>query len=182
MSNFGKHGQTGGGGVRRPGGGQGGGSYGGRSGGGYHDQPEDKIANHWPDYLKDGYFDADGNLRIEYVSREKVEPLIQKMANAQPKLTTGQLRRFFQHCRGLETKLKSGAATWAAIRPQFEFLDAASADAFGKTPHKIPDLFYDFISRNVHAVKTEKDFLQGFLPHFEALVGFGSLHVQKDRN
>jgi hypothetical protein len=44
-------------------------------------------------------------------------------------------------------------------------------------------LFHDFIRRNVAAVHSEKEFLQGFLPHFEALVGFGSLHLKKsERN
>ncbi len=178
MSRF-QHGQTGGGGVRPTGGG----GYGqGHSDSGRHEQPEDKIANYWPDYLKDGYFDIDDHLKPEYVSREKIEPLIQKMANGSPKLTTGQMRRFFRHCRTLETRLKSKAATWSELRTQFQFLDAAASDAYGKSQRKIPSLFYDFIQRNVHAVKSEKDFREGFIPHFEALVGFGSLHIQKDRN
>ncbi len=86
------------------------------------------------------------------------------MANSRPELSTGQLRRFFQHCRGLETRLKSGAATWPGLRPQFEFLDAAATDAFGKQPRKIPAVFYDFIRRNVAAVKSEKDFAQASFP------------------
>ncbi len=191
-----RQGQTGGGGVRRSGGGagqRGGGSRGGdpqRSA----NQPGEKVANHWPDYLKGGYFDDDGNLKVQYVSRclpgdehlpdqqqHGVEPLIRAMANADPKLTTGQIRRFFGHCRTLETRLKSKSATWAELRPQFQFLDAAATDAFGKAQRKIPSLFYDFIRRNVAAVHCEKDFREGFIPHFEALVGFGSLHL-KDRN
>lgn len=184
MSHYGKHGTTGGGGVRRPDespsvGPPRSGSYGG---GGRRDQPEDKIDNYWKPYLdKDNrYFDADGHLKPEFVCREKVEPLIQAMARAG--LTTGQLRRFFGHCRTLETRLKSGSATWAELRTQFQFLDAAASDAYGKAQRKIPSLFYDFILRNVAAVKSEKDFREGFLPHFEALVGFGSLHIQRDRN
>lgn len=125
------------------------------------------------DYLKDGYFEpgTDGALRLEYVSRAKVEPLVEAMAG--DKLTTGQIRRFFQHCRGVEAKLRAGAP-WGAVRPTFQFIEAAAADARGKRPQKIPDLFYDFICRNVAAVKTKNDFLRGFLPHFEAVVGFGS--------
>lgn len=136
----------------------------------------------WQDYLQGGYFDAEGHLRIEYVSREKVEPLVRAMANASPKLTTGQIRRFFQHCRRLETRLQTREAGWAQVRPQVEFLDAAAQDAFGKTPRKIPALFRDFIQRNIAAVRSEKDFREGFLPHFEALVGFGATHIQRDRN
>lgn len=202
MNQF-RHGQTGGGGVKRPGGGSSSaGGYGGRPPhqGGYgsgdrdRSQPNQTVAQHWPGYLEGGYFDTDGNLKIEYVSRcvpgdevldeskqKGLEALVRAMANARPALTTGQLRRFFMHCRGLETKLRSGA-TWGVVRPQFQFIDSAAADAHGKQPQKIPGLFYDFIRRNVAAVKSQDDFLRGFIPHFEALVGFGSLHIQKERN
>ncbi|MGH7501818.1 MAG: hypothetical protein ACREL7_08685, partial [Longimicrobiales bacterium] len=61
----------------------------------------------WRGYLDHGYFDADGNLRIEYVSREKVEPLVREMARARPPLSQAQLRRFFQHCRRIEAQLKA---------------------------------------------------------------------------
>lgn len=177
MSSFGQRGPTGGGGVRlrsneppRSGG------YSGRD----RSQTTETVGDLWPDYLKSGYFDAEGNLNSELVSAEKVEPLIQNMADEG--LTTGQLRRFFQHCRGVETHLKSGAASWSQLRPKFEFLAAAAADAYGKVPPKVPSLFYSFIRRNVDSVKTENDFLKGFLPHFEALVGFGSLYIKKERN
>ncbi len=199
MSSFGKHGQTGGGGVKRPGGGSPPGpprsGYGGGSTSPSRDQPDDTVAKHWPDYLEGGYFDESGNLKIQYVSRclpgdehlpdhqqRGCEELIYSIANASIPLTTGQMRRFFSHCRALETKIKTGSATWYSLHAEFQKLDSAAADGFGKKPKpKIPGLFYDFIRRNVAAVHSEKDFLQGFLPHFEAIVGFGSLYL-KDRN
>lgn len=140
--------------------------------------PDDKVANHWPDYLEGGYFDADGCLKVEYVSREKVEPLAQKMAS----LTTHQIRRYFGHCRAIETRLKSSGASWASVWPEVKKLDVAAADGAAKQPPKIPPLFHDFIRRNVDAIKSEKDFLRGFLPHFEALVGFGQAHFKKERS
>lgn len=141
------------------------------------------LGDVWPDYLKGGYFTPEGHLRREYVTRDQVEPLIQAMAHADPKLTQHQIRRFFQHCRALEARLRARKATWPELEAEFCKLDAAAADASGKSPPKIPALFHDFIRRNVAAVRTEKDFLQGFLPHFEALVGFGALHLPKsDRN
>jgi CRISPR type III-A-associated protein Csm2 len=157
------------------------GRYGqGRRDGGFdrsRNQPDDRVANYWPDYLKGGYFDADGNLKVEYVSRDKVEPLAQKLAS----LTTHQVRRYFGHCRAIETRLKSGGASWASLWPEVKKLDVAAADGAAKQPPKIPSLFHDFIKRNVDAVKSEKDFLRGFLPHFEALVGFGQAYFKKDR-
>lgn len=161
--------------------GRGGGGYGGRSGGGGqgygsgHDQSrEDKFASHWPDYLKDGYFDAKGCLRIEYVSRDKVEPLAQQMKG----LTKHQIRRYFGHCRAIETRLKSGGVSWAAVWPEVKKLDVAAADGASKQPPKIPEHFHKFIRRNVDKIKTKEDFLKGFLPHFEALVGFGQAHFK----
>lgn len=157
--------------------------YGDRGGGGQpgrgpQNQPEDSVANHWPNYLEGGYFDANGNLKVEYVSREKVEPLAQKLTS----LTTHQVRRYFGHCRALETRLKSGGAAWASVWPEVKKLDVAAADGAAKQSPKIPALFHDFIRRNVDKIKTEKDFLKGFLPHFEALIGFGQAYFKKERS
>ncbi len=130
-----------------------------------------------------GYFDAAGNLRIAFVVRDRLVPIAEDLANARPPLTVHQVRRFFQHCRAIEAKLRAKASTWAAEEAAFRQLDVAAADAFGKAPPKISRLFHDFIMSNVAAVKNEKDFLKGFLPHFEALVGFGSQYFkERERN
>src|SRR6266542_689255 len=122
-----------------------------------------------------GYFDAAGNLRSELVARDSMAPLAEDMSKATPPLTMHQLRRFFQHCRGIEARLRARTSSWETERTlRFATLDRAAADALGKSPPKIPSMFHDFIQHNVAAVHTEKDFLEGFLPHFEALVGFGS--------
>lgn len=151
---------------------------GGRPGGAGGRDANETIAQRWPDYLTDGYFGPDGSLKIEYVSREKVEPLAQSMSS----LTIHQVRRFFGHCRAIETRLKSGGATWASLWPEVKKLDIAAADAAAKQPPKIPGLFHDFIRRNIDKIRNEKDFLRGFLPHFEALVGFGQAYFRKDRS
>lgn len=132
---------------------------------------------------RSGYFDAAGNLRNEFVSRDWIMPIAKVMSEAMPALTKHQVRRFFQHCRAIEAKVRAGTSTWPAEEAAFRQLDVAAADAFGKSPPKIPELFHDFIKSNVAAVKNEKDFLKGFLPHFEALVGFGSqFFKERERN
>jgi CRISPR type III-A-associated protein Csm2 len=143
--------------------------------------PEKTLDQIWPGYLKDGYFDEQGNLRLGYVSRDRVVDLVRTMANATPALTTNQLRRFFGHCRNIEAALKARRSSWESKRAEFQMLDVAAADAFGKREAKIPRLFHDFIRQNVAAVQGEKDFLHGFLPHFEALVGFGSQFFDNQR-
>jgi CRISPR type III-A-associated protein Csm2 len=129
---------------------------------------------------KHGYFNKAGNLRPQFVTRDWIAPRASAMANATPPLTMHQIRRFFQHCRAIEAKLRAKTSTWEAEEAAFRHLDVAAADAFGKSPRKIPELFHEFIKRNVAAVKNEKDFLKGFLPHFEALVGFGSQFFIKE--
>lgn len=108
-----------------------------------------------------------------------MRPFAREMAQASPHLTPHQLRRFFNHCRRLETRLKAGKATWEQLRAQFMRLDYVAADALEK--RKIPQIFHDFIARNVAAVKDHKDFLEGFMPHFEALVGFGQEFFKEER-
>ena len=131
----------------------------------------------WPDCLDDGYF-INGCLHPGYVVRERMEPLACEMADA--KLTSSQIRRFFQHCRAIEARLRAKTSKWECELAQVKKIDIAVADAYGKS--KVPEIFRDFIQRNVAAVKTEKDFLEGFLPHFEALVGFGSGRFGNERN
>jgi CRISPR type III-A-associated protein Csm2 len=117
------------------------------------------------------------------VARDRIVPIAKDMSEARPALTMHQIRRFFQHCRAIEAKVRAGTSTWRAEEAAFRQLDVAAADAFGKSPPKIPELFHDFIKSNVAAVKNEKDFLKGFLPHFEALVGFGSqFFKERERN
>jgi len=137
-----------------------------------------RVADIWPGYLSDGYFDENGFLRQEYVSRENVEPLAEAMAQAKPALTMSQMRRFFQHCRRIENRLRLDGEEWGKVLPKVLFLDAAAQDAWGKTEPKIPELFFDFIRRNVAAVRGPRDFFDGFIPHFEALVGFGATHIK----
>jgi CRISPR type III-A-associated protein Csm2 len=132
---------------------------------------------------KHGYFNKAGNLRPQFVMRERIAPIAEAMANANPPLTMHQIRRFFQHCRAIEAKLRAKTSTWEAEEAAFRQLDVAAADAFGKSQRKIPELFHDFIKSNVAAVRDEQDFLKGFLPHFEALVGFGSqFFKERERN
>lgn len=140
----------------------------------------------WPGYLDGGYFDGAGNLRVEYIDRAHIEPLARAMAEA--KLSATQVRRFFSHCRTIEGQLKARGRTadsldrlWAAGFPEFVRLDVFAADAVAK--QKVPHLFHEFIRRNVGAVKSHNDFLRGFMPHFEALVGFGTAHFARaERN
>ncbi len=149
----------------------------------FRGSPEPGLMQLWPGYLAEGFLDADGNLRPEYVERGRIEPLVRAMSAARPGLTMHQARRFFQHCRSIEARLRARTSTWHAEQAGFRKLDVAAADAFSKAQPKIPKLFHDLIKTAVAAVNDERSFLQGFLPHFEAIIGFGSQHLrERDRS
>lgn len=140
----------------------------------------------WERLYEGGYFEPPegGSLRPEFVRRDTIDDLALKIANDGDGLTRTQARRFFQHCRRIEQKLKGGQgrkARWDDVRVDVFKLDNAAADARNKDRPKIPRLFHDFIMCNVRAVRTERDFLDGFLRHFEALIGFGSGYFKKDQ-
>lgn len=138
----------------------------------------------WQQLYGNGYFDTDNNLRLDFVQRDFVMPLVVWMTHGKPPLSRSQVRRFFQHARLIERQLKqalrSGQSKWGELKGDVYKLDIAAADATSKEPSKIPEEFHDFISLNMRAIKTERDFLDGFMKHFEAVVGFGNIHFKKD--
>lgn len=124
-----------------------------------------------------GYFDKQGDLRREFVQRKYLDPEARQMAS--DGLTSTQMRRFFQHCRGIESQIKSGQATWDHLAAAFDKMDSVAENSLSRPKDSIPRSFYEFIKTNVAAVKTQKDFIEGFLPHFEALVGFLAGYLRK---
>ncbi len=138
--------------------------------------------------LPDSYFKIDDRgqsyLQPDFVSKKNVDHLAKQLATqSNPKLTTGQLRRFFNHCREIERQLKVDGESWLRVSARFEALCYHAQNAV--EARKIPPEFQDFINRNVKRVvaaeEPEKTFLEGFLPHFEALVGFGAAYMKERR-
>ena len=120
-------------------------------------------------------------LQPAFVARKTVDPLARQLArHARPTLTTGQMRRFFNHCRLLERRLRADGESWEQVAAGFEVL--CSHAQYAQSAHKIPAEFRSFIDGNVRRVVTDSNpreaFLRGFLPHFEALVGFGAAHMR----
>lgn len=135
----------------------------------------------------DSYFGTDDQsrsyLQSDFVSKQSVNPLAQYLGrNAEPNLTTGQLRRFFNHCREIERRLKVDGESWHQVSAGFEALCYHAQNAVAGPERKIPKEFQYFIDDNVKRVvssdEPKKAFLEGFLPHFEALVGFGAAHMK----
>ena len=138
-----------------------------------------------PPQFPDAYFetDPDGNryLLPTFVSRANVDALASRMGSARPALTTGQLRRFYNYCRNMERQLKVERRSWQQVAADFEAL--AFHAQYAQSANKIPREFQQFIDDNVRRVNAASDyqqeaFLRGFLPHFEALVGFAAAHLR----
>lgn len=126
--------------------------------------------------------DAQGRKYLDsaFVSKKGVGTLARRFSDQ--KLTTGQIRRFFNHCREIERHLKVDDESWEQVSAKFESLRYHAQNA--KAARKIPDGFLRFIDDNVERVVSAQNpkaaFLEGFLPHFEALVGFGAAYLKRD--
>lgn len=131
--------------------------------------------------LPGSYFMDDGAgkdcLRTAFVSKDNMG-LVAEVLGAQ--LTTGQLRRFFNHCRDIERRLTVDKESWNQVAAGFESL--SSHAEYAASNGKIPREFQQFIDANVRRVASSANaksaFLNGFMPHFEALVGFGARHMK----
>lgn len=129
------------------------------------------------DYLAQGYFDEEGNLFERYIVKDgDADDIAKQLGSDKPAMTNHQLRRFYNHVRAAENRLQM-SNNFEAVYIDLKKLDPFVAEAKGKG--KIPDLFYKFMTKNLASVKTEKDFLKGFLDHFQAVVAFFTFHHPK---
>lgn len=148
-------------------------------------QPERADRSKTPK-LPRSYFSTDGEnrryLQTAFVARRTIDPLARQLGMAKPGLTSGQLRRFFNHCRQIEHRLQTERESWEQVSASFQAL--SSHAQYARSARKIPDEFRRFIDDNVQRVVEARSphdaFLRGFMPHFEALVGFASAYLKKE--
>lgn len=131
------------------------------------------------DYLAGGYFDEQGNLRERYIAKDGDADIIAKQLGwARPAMTNHQLRRFYGHVRAAANRLDM-TENFSAVYINLKKLDPFVSEAKGKG--KIPDLFYDFVIKNIKVIRPDhkEDFTKGFLEHFQAVVAFFTFHYPK---
>jgi len=120
-----------------------------------------------PGYLKNGYFDQNGNPLPEIII-EWPRHIAAQLSGA--RMAPAQLRNFFGEVRRIEGQLSAGQ-NFEALRGRILQLDAYAANAVKKD--NAPLLFKQFIEQNLKwVVKDKKSFLRGFLPHFESVVAY----------
>lgn len=137
------------------------------------------------DYLKNGYFHSDAKcvkkIRNDLLGETAmmiVKRLMESKKNKKGELNNHQLRKFFDHCRSIETKLRLCGKESEAEKYEFIETDVKKLAVYAKYAarvthgrEKIPDVFIEFISANVETIKCTDDF-KAFMDHFEAAVAF----------
>ena len=127
------------------------------------------------------YYDEKGNIRVELLSVESIA-FADKFVNPQGNekgLNSSQLRRFYGDFKSLEKKFESKSRdgneeeVFLKILPLIKMVRSKVAYACPEPPGKpkIPKAFATWLSDNVIAIESVKDF-KTFLLYFEAVVGF----------
>jgi len=128
-------------------------------------------------YLQKGYFDSQGNLWPEVIHQWPDE-IAQTFRDG--RLTTTQLRRFFNRARALEKELKT--KTFERLKEDVATLKPIAAASVGRKT--APDIFKQFIYRNVDLVLRSSDsdaLVRGFLTHFQSVVAYLKYYEEKRR-
>lgn len=135
-------------------------------------------------YLKQlrdkGYFDPKGNL-LPSLRVEDADTVAQVLAGAG--VTAGQLRHFFTMARSLEQRL-GVSHDFAALVPEIASLQPFTALIIGRAQtdqqRERLQVLRDFIDTNAKLARTsEVAFRNGFLPHFESVICYFTLHKPK---
>lgn len=146
-----------------------------RSGGGQDRRPEPHSLSLSRDYLetmRSGYFDADNTLKGVLITT-----LAERVAKdfVGGKITTGQLRNFFGHVRGLQRELDQ--SDFAVVKPKILQLKPLAAVYVGRGGNSFEkgqrNLLKQFIDENVEqAQKGTREFKEGFVAHFQSVVAY----------
>jgi CRISPR-associated protein Csm2 len=128
-----------------------------------------------PGYLEGGYFDESGHIRADLIT-STASILAKNFGLGYTRLTNGQLRRFYGHAKTAEKAFHFSSDEKKLVL-DIKALESFVAEAKGKD--KVPEEFYMFIKKNTDIISDSKDVLKGFLPHFQAIVGFFTCHYPR---
>lgn len=128
-------------------------------------------------YLQNGYFDAAKHIHKELLvehAREVARVIGMRQDRAEG-IKNAQLRKFYGHVKTAESRLNYGVS-FEEIRPKVLELSAFVAEAQGKG--KVPLVFKEFMDINLSYVVDGPSFRDGFVKHFQAVVGFFSFYYR----
>lgn len=120
-------------------------------------------------FLKGGYFSVSGSLKEEFIIYHP-KKLASFFSQRRDINKTGQIIKFFQFCRKVESIYR--------LKKDFEFAKSELNKLIpyinkAFTRKLITNEFKVFLECNVEiAIKDKKNFLEGFIYHFEAIICF----------
>ncbi|MBI5194635.1 MAG: type III-A CRISPR-associated protein Csm2 [Nitrospirae bacterium] len=129
-----------------------------------YDKPAARLSN---DYLKGGYFDENGYLRVGIFKEDAKE-----VANvlAALRMTPTSLRAFYNKLKAIESRYKTSSSNFDSIKPN---LYAFERDvAYQVSRGVVSEEFRKFINKNSElAIKGPKEF-KGFIEHFLSVLAY----------
>lgn len=132
-----------------------------------------------PDYLRRGYFDQEGNIYPELITTVAEEIARTLSQHAHPKMTSTQLRRFYNKARSIKDRLDSGT-DFTGVVSKIRELERDAVYSVGR--EMAPELFKQFMERNIQvAERGRKEFENGFLQHFQSVVAY-SKYVESQKH
>jgi Csm2 Type III-A len=119
------------------------------------------------------YFGEDGELKAEFLTT-LAEGIAEHLGKS--RMTMHQLRAFYGHVKLQQGAMKRGTP-FSGIRNKILVLQPLARERFAKG--KVPEIFEQFIVRNLEKVKDETTFLKGFVEHFQAVVAYCAGTIEK---
>ena len=126
-----------------------------------------------PDLAK-GYFSEEGVIRKEYLVTYP-----DGVSWSFTGMTYTQIRSFFAALRVAESAysnaIEGGVKAKVAeeqLIANVQRLDGIVTYARGRDRYLVPETFRTFMRKNIEACQTAKDVLEGFMLHFEAVLGY----------
>lgn len=165
-----------------------------------------ELPKEYIELLKEGYFDNCGVIKEQYLIglAENVAISISGGKFSRKPMTATQMCSFFGHVRGAEMSYgyatqdikkeeKSGKITTQEVKEkeqasgrqlvnQIKKLDMLVKNAASNIESSITPEFIQFISRNAVCCNSPRDILNGFIPHFEAIMGFFKYYERNKNN
>lgn len=133
------------------------------------------VMQAYREHIKDGYFEK-GVIKEDFL---RAFPQKITRQNIMRGLTSRQIRLYFSAVRIAQDAYLSALRmrenqenAEAQLLAQIRRLDGMVTNAAAPGKDSVPENFRTFLVLNIYTCRTAKDVLQGFIPHFEAVLGY----------
>ncbi|MCT4593245.1 MAG: type III-A CRISPR-associated protein Csm2 [Anaeromicrobium sp.] len=128
-------------------------------------------------YLANGYFNENGNLR-----KELIDEIAEKVAKSFGKrMTVNQLRKFYGYVKTMERVYCVSGLELDEERFVLEIAKLKAAVHYASSKknsnQSVTKEFYKFVCMNINNIQNKKDIIEGFIPHFQAVVAYFTYYL-----